>query len=190
MTANDTIENIKRVIQHLEDIPRKHQQLVQGSRVLTGVTVVSHHMRWGSTLKLENNNTCMQIVVVLETGETLTLNVKGYHTISQVRDKICSKLNNDSLSRHCVYGSRNLGGTKACRGDLLDLHRTLSSYNIRCSSSDLQSTLFLRPPFRAGDTMQIEVKTLTGKTIPLWVHPSESIEDIKTKEDIFPCRSA
>ena len=29
--------------------------------------------------------------------------------------------------------------------------------------------------------MQIEVQTLTGKVIDLWVHPSESIEDIKTK---------
>ena len=97
----------------------------------------------------------MQIVVKTLTGKIITLKVKSFDTIVNVKAKIRTK-----------------------RGSLLtnqlkDGH-TLSDYNIQ-KESTLHLILCL------CGSMQIFVKTLTGKTITLKVKSSDTIDNVKAK---------
>ena len=96
-------------------------------------------------------------------GKTLPLEVKPGINVQMIKVKIEGKLGIRSQEQTLIFN-----GTK------LEDGRALSDYNIL-----QESVLHLVP--RSVSGMEIFVKTLTGKTIPLKVEPRDTTLDVKVK---------
>jgi len=158
----DTIRSVKAQIRAILRIPEDRQRLLAGEMVLgrDALTLADYNIENASTIHLVHgaspSGDGMQIFVKKLNGKTIKLNVKASDTIGSVSCEAC-------------VGNAGFLGFE---GTVLRNELALHDYNIQEGS-----TLHLVPP---PGIVQIFVKTLTGKSITLFVELSDPVLTVKT----------
>ena len=140
-----------------------HQHLFFGGKELEDKRALADYgVQSESTLVLKQiKGTSMQIFVQTNDGKTIQLTVESTDIVMRVKAKVQVKQGISLGQQNLFFNEQRLEDSK-----------TLSHYNVEDGS-----TLVLR----LGESMQIFVKTESGRSIDLKVDPSDTIACIKAQ---------
>lgn len=154
---DDTIEDVKKQVETLTDIPVPDQTLVfDGEELEDDPTLKDYNIVHGDTLKLVEGP--MKINVETPDGDIIPLIVEPTDTIEDVKKQVKDESGIPVSDQRLHFG-----------GDELDDEPTLDDYNIVHGD-----TLTLDP-------MQITVKHWDGTSVTLDVEPNDTIDDVKSR---------
>lgn len=173
VSPDEEIEHVKWKIQDEEGLPTDMQRLLFAGRELENGRILSeYNIQPDSTLHLVRRlrgggvavpGTPMPIFIKIFNGRTITVEADPAAPIENVKQKIQDKVGIPPNQQRLM-----IGGTQAEDGD------TLNDYMLN-NILKVDDTLHL---FR---THLIFVKTPSGKTITVHVHPNDLVEQLKEK---------
>jgi ubiquitin C len=184
--SSDLIENLRIKIQDEEGTPASHQRLIfSGKQLEDGRILGDYGVKNQSLIILIIiPPPGMQILVQTLTLKTIPLDVELSDSIESIKTRIQSKEGIPPNLQKFIF-----------LGEELDDRRTLADYKVQNKSiinllfkhpSDVQ----ISPDIQTSSSIQVLIKTLTGKVIELTVETSDLVENlrnkIKNKEGIPP----
>jgi ubiquitin C len=152
----DTVDDVKTLIEKKERIPAKDQRLFFKKAELTDASVLSDcGVTHGSTLELGG----MQIIVNTPDGRPISIDVTPNDTIQEVKKKLADKSGIPEKDQHLLYKGQELNDPEA----------TLDDCGIQHGSQlDMGGML-------------ITINCPGGRYLPLQVTPSDTIGEIKQR---------
>jgi ubiquitin C len=155
VSPSDTIDEIKDKVKEQTGIEPDDQDLMFNGQMLDdgSKTLSEYGIEDGSKLTM-----MIKIFVVPLTGEKLTLFVSPSESIDEIKDRVKEPIGMEPDQQHLTFAD-----------DLLDDGtKTLEDCSI-----ENEDTLFM--------SLKISVVTPEGETVDVYVHPSDTIDEIKDK---------
>ena len=162
VSSSELVEDVKYHIQARMGFPADQQGLVCPPYVLEdGHDLSNYDIKKNDTIQLMPVLLCIHVIVKINTGKGIRLEVETSYSIADVKAQIYSKEGIPPAKQRLFFA-----------GKALEDGYTLSDYKV-----DRGSTLYVFPPH----IMVIFVKTATGEAIPLDVMPSDTIQSMKAQ---------
>ena len=159
---SDIVSDVKELIQKEENIHPCRQMLTFNRRSLEDTSSLSYYnIQHNDTINLVISKYSFVFIKTL-TGQTIAMEVQLDERILNMKARVEEKEGIPKDQQRLFFGGQHLQDD-----------RTLSDYNIRN-----EDTIHMVLRFRGG--MEIFIKTLNFKTIPLHVEDSDTIENVKS----------